>query len=62
MGHSTDGETKFIKWPLKKKDGQVIDLIIPDMKGETYHDIINDDFDPKFAEFAKVRKEYYFYQ
>lgn len=24
VGHSTDGETKFIKWPLKKKDGQVI--------------------------------------
>lgn len=51
--HSTDGETKFIKWPLKDKNDQRIDLTIPDMKGEHYYDIINNDFDPKLAEFCK---------
>lgn len=51
--HSTDGETKYIKWPLKKKDGEQVTITIPDMKGETYYDIINNDFDPKLAEFCK---------
>lgn len=51
--HSTDEEAKFIKWPLKNKDGQRIDLTIPDMKGEYYFDIINNDFDPKLAKFCE---------
>lgn len=51
--HSTDEEAKFIKWPLKNKDGQRIDLTIPDMKGEYYYDIINNDFDPKLAKFCE---------
>lgn len=51
--HSSDGETKYIQWPLRRKDGQEIKLTIPDMKGEVYYDIINDDFDPQLAEFCK---------
>lgn len=51
--HSTDEEAKFIKWPLKNKDGQRIDLTIPDMKGEYYYDIINNDFDQKLAKFCE---------
>lgn len=53
VDHSTDGETKYIKWPLMKKDGQKVVITIPDMKGETYYDIINNEFDPKLAEFCK---------
>lgn len=53
VDHSTDGETKYIKWPLVKKDGQEVVITIPDMKGETYYDIINNEFDPKLAEFCK---------
>lgn len=53
VDHSTDGETKYIKWPLIKKDGQKVVITIPDMKGETYYDIINNEFDPKLAEFCK---------
>ncbi len=53
VDHSSDGETKYIKWPLKDRNGQEIVITIPDMKGETYYDIINDDFDPKLAEFCK---------
>lgn len=53
VDHSTDDETKYIKWPLKRKDGQVFDITIPDMKGEIYYDIINNEFDTKLAEFCK---------
>lgn len=53
VDHSSDGETKYIKWPLKKKDGQEVVITIPDMKGETYYDIINNEFDPKLANFCK---------
>lgn len=53
VDHSSDGETKYIKWPLKKKDGQEVVITIPDMKGETYYDIINNEFDPKLADFCK---------
>lgn len=53
VDHSTDGETKYIKWPLIKKGGQKVVITIPDMKGETYYDIINNEFDPKLAEFCK---------
>lgn len=53
VDHSSDGETKYIKWPLKDKNGQEIGITIPDMKGETYYEIINDDFEPKLAEFCK---------
>lgn len=53
VDHSSDGETKYIKWPLKNRNGQDIVITIPDMKGETYYEIINDDFDPKLAEFCK---------
>ena len=51
--HSSDGETKYINWPLKNKNGQEIVITIPDMKGETYYEIVNGDFDPKLAEFCK---------
>ena len=51
--HSSDGETKYINWPLKNKEGKEIVITIPDMKGETYYDIINKEFDPKLAEFCK---------
>lgn len=51
--HSSDGETKYIKWPLKDKNGQDIVITIPDMKGETYYEIINDDFDPQLADFCQ---------
>ena len=51
--HSSDGETKYINWPLKNKEGQEIVITIPDMKGETYYDIINKEFEPKLAEFCK---------
>lgn len=51
--HSSDGETKYIKWPLKDKNGQDIVITIPDMKGETYYEIINNDFDPQLADFCK---------
>lgn len=53
VDHSSDGETKYIKWPLIKKDGQEVVITIPDMKGETYYDIINNEFEPKLAEFCK---------
>lgn len=53
VDHSSDGETKYIKWPLKKNDGQEVVITIPDMKGETYYDIINNEFDSKLAEFCK---------
>lgn len=51
--HSSDGETKFIKWPLKDKNGQDVVITIPDMKGEAYYEIINNDFEPKLADFCK---------
>ena len=53
VDHSSDGETKYISWPLKNKNGQEIVITIPDMKGETYYEIINGDFDPKLADFCK---------
>lgn len=53
VDHSTDDETKFIKWPLKRKDGQVFDITIPDMKGEIYYDIINNELDSRLSEFCE---------
>lgn len=52
VDHSTDDEPKYINWPLKKND-DVINIIIPDMKGEMYQDIINNDFNEGLEEFCK---------
>lgn len=61
VDHSSDGETKYIKWPLKDKNGQDIVITIPDMKGETYYEIIHDDFDPKLADFCKGATGIFFF-
>lgn len=53
VDHSSDGETKYINWPLINKDGQEIVITIPDMKGEIYYDVIKGEFDPKLVEFCK---------
>lgn len=53
VDHSTVDETKFITWPLKRKDGQVFVITIPDMKGEIYYDIINNELDSKLTEFCE---------
>lgn len=51
--HTSDGEPQYIKWHLKIQDDVVIDITIPDMKGEMYEGIINNDFDEKLNEYCK---------
>lgn len=53
VDHSTDEDPKYIDWPLKRKNGDVITITIPDMKGEMYQDIINNDFNEGLADFCK---------
>lgn len=53
VDHSTDDEPKFINWPLRKRNGDVITITIPDMKGEIYQDIINNDFNEGLVEYCK---------
>ena len=51
--HTSDGEPQYIKWPLKNQDDVVIDITVPDMKGEMYEGIINNDFDENLNEYCK---------
>lgn len=60
VDHSTDDELKYINWPLKKND-DVINIIIPDMKGEMYQDIINNDFNDGLADFCKSASGIFFF-
>ena len=60
VDHSTDDEPKYIKWPLKKND-DVINIIIPDMKGEMFQDIINNDFNDGLADFCKGASSIFFF-
>ena len=60
VDHSTDDEPKYINWPLKKND-DVINIIIPDMKGEMYQDIINNDFNEGLSEFCKDASGVFFF-
>lgn len=61
VDHSTDDEPKYINWPLKKKNNDVITITIPDMKGEMYQDIINNDFNDGLAEFCKGASGIFFF-
>lgn len=51
--HTSDGEPQYIKWHLKNQDDVVIDITVPDMKGEMYEGIINNDFDENLNEYCK---------
>lgn len=51
--HTSDGEPQYIKWHLKIQDDVAIDITIPDMKGEMYEGIINNDFDENLNEYCK---------
>ncbi len=53
VDHSTDEEPKYINWPLKRSNDDIVTFTIPDMKGEMYQDIINNDFNEGLAEFCK---------
>lgn len=60
VDHSTDDEPKFINWPLKKND-DIINITIPDMKGEMYQDIINNDFNEGLADYCKGASGIFFF-
>lgn len=61
VDHSTDDEPKYINWPLKNRNEDVINITIPDMKGEMYQDIINNDFNEGLAEFCKGASGIFFF-
>ena len=61
VDHSTDDEPKYINWPLKNKNDDVINITIPDMKGEMYQDIINNDFNEGLAEFCIGASRIFFF-